>query len=355
MTGGRNDIGPLPTWTVLYLLSQDRLAKETEIGNGEQAGSYSVHYRDKNTDLPVKLTDYPHLSTHNNVAGQGPHPLPACGGSCGSPYTTDESHQPSLAFVPYLVTGDYYFLEELQFWANQNAFKVGPAYRDYEKGLYKFIQVRGQAWSLRTLGQAAYITPDSHPLKAYFNTILQHNLDYYQSRYSSNPDTNNLGVITHGYAFSYHDGRGIAPWQDDFVTWAFGYLSNLGFTDAMPMADWKSRFVVQRMIGVGYCWDKASAYSLKVKDSNGPIYSTIADVWNANFSSSPVPCDSNNMAGYPDAPAGFPANMQPALAAAVDRGYPGAAQAWQLFEGRSIKPDYSNYPNWAIVPMSSQP
>ena len=35
----------------------------------------------------------------------------------------------------------------------------------------------GQAWSLRTLGHAAYITPDAHPLKGYFVKQLDNNLN----------------------------------------------------------------------------------------------------------------------------------------------------------------------------------
>ena len=54
--------------------------------------------------------------------------------------------------------------------------------------------------------------------------------------------------------------------------------------------------------------------------------------------------------GYPSGAAGFVANMQPALAAAVDSGITGAAQAWVQYQERPTKQDYSKYPNWDIVP-----
>ncbi len=31
-----------------------------------------------------------------------------------------------MAYLPYLVTGDYFYLEELQFWASWNVFALEP-------------------------------------------------------------------------------------------------------------------------------------------------------------------------------------------------------------------------------------
>jgi hypothetical protein len=58
------------------------------------------------------------------------------------------------------------------------------------------------------------------------------------------------------------------------------------------------------------------------------------------------------MIGYATSPSGYPANLQPALAAAADSGIPGAAEAWARFEARPIKPDYRAYPVWAVVPRT---
>ncbi len=191
--GAHRDIGPLPIWTVHYLLTMDRRPKNITLATGDMAGSWSVHYRDHNTDLPVSLKDYPYLSTHANKRGQGPHPLPPCL-ECRSAFTADVAHEPSLVFVPYAVTGDYYYLEELQFWADWNVFETEPMYRGLDQGLVKWQQPRGVAWSLRTLGQAAYITPDEHPLKNYFVQQVHNNLDYYNTKFANNPEANKLGI-----------------------------------------------------------------------------------------------------------------------------------------------------------------
>jgi hypothetical protein len=34
------------------------------------------------------------------------------------PLAPDDEHQPSLALVPYLLTGDRYYADEMAFWAN---------------------------------------------------------------------------------------------------------------------------------------------------------------------------------------------------------------------------------------------
>ncbi len=59
--GGRPDIGPLPQWSALYVLSMDSRAKDVTLGSGDLAGSWPIHYRDKRTGLPVSLADYPYM------------------------------------------------------------------------------------------------------------------------------------------------------------------------------------------------------------------------------------------------------------------------------------------------------
>jgi hypothetical protein len=56
------------------------------------------------------------------------------------------------------------------------------------------------------------------------------------------------------------------------------------------------------------------------------------------------------MVGYSTSVAGYPSNMQPALAYAVDAGLPNAAAGWGQFMARSVKPDYGHSPQFAIIP-----
>lgn len=406
-TGGRPDIAPLPKWAAMYLLSMDRRAKKVTLGVGDLAGSWPIHYRDKNTGQIVSLLDYPYITlpfrgsesdAMNKETGLS-ELVPSCGGDCTTTpfnYNPDSAHQPSLAYLPYLVTGDNYYMEELQFWANWNMLRGNPYYREFGKGLVNWAQVRGQAWTLRTLGQAAYITPDDHPMKAYFLGRLKHNIDWYNSVYVQGKP-NKLGVLdgTGQYAFraiAYKTpsgaSTGVAPWQDDFFTWSVGYLDELGFTDAKPLLQWKAKFPVGRMTAPGYCWIAGAAYALSVRPSStSPLFNTLEEAYLATMRSedgSPLinttgahylaqPCGSQaqadwftqrdkdtstprspwlagEMTGYAASSEGFPSNMQPALAVAATSGIPNADTAWSIFMNRSIKPNYSDAPQWAIVP-----
>ena len=371
-TGGRDDIGMLPAWAATYLLSMDKRAARATMGTADLAGSWSSHYRDKNTGRPISLLDYPYMtvlghgSDTMNPATNKYEAFPACATStaCDTPYTHDVPHQPAFAYLPYLVTGDYYYLEELQFWAMFNQFSSNPGYRANIRGLLAPEQVRGQAWGMRTLAEAAYITPDSDPLKSHFAQILTSNLDWYNTNYTNSASANKLGIIVNGYAMGYNDGKGMAPWMDDFFTSAISHVSELGFDKANQLLLWKAKFPVDRITAPGMCWIEGSIYTLNVRDSDtSPFYATMAEAYKASVTTDflALPCAGSAMAtslglkagemsGYSGATAGYPSNMQPALAAAADvLGAPGKA-AWTVFMNRSVKPDYRTSPQWAIVP-----
>ena len=375
-TGGRDDIGMLPQWATVYLLSMDRRARDATLGTAELAGSYSSHYRDKVTGQPVSLIDYPYMTLvgtpgdATNPVTKKPETFPKCATTtaCSTPYTHDISHQPAFAYLPYMLTGDHFFLEELQFWGMYNVFNSNPGYRENIKGLLKPEQVRGQAWALRTLAEVAYITPDNDRLKEHFNRILDSNLDWYNANYPNNPNANKLGIIVNGYALGYSNGRGVAPWMDDFFTAAVGHTHDLGFTKATPLLKWKANFPIQRMVGAGACYITGAMYSMLVRDSQtAPFYTTIGQAFQASntlelgSAFTGLECGSAAMAtalklkvgemtGYSGAYAGYPSNMQPALAYAADIGGADGARAWQIFMSRSVKPNYTLGPQFDIVP-----
>ncbi|WP_313029299.1 hypothetical protein [Massilia alkalitolerans] len=370
-TGARADIGPMPTWNALYLLSMDQRMKNVALGMSELAGSWGAHYRNKQTGRPVTLAEFPYMSmlsagndTLNPATGKL-EAFPECPQTrCATPMTVDTAHQPAFSYLPYLVTGDYYHLEELQFWANMSSFysHTGERYRDAGKGLVKSDQIRGQAWTLRTLAEAAYITPDDDPQKANFTTLVNNNIDWFTNTFPNNPNANKLGVLDHDSYPSYLGGLGIAPWQDDFFTTTVGRMVELGFSKAQPLLVWKAKFVVDRIVGAGFCWIEASQYAMKVRDSmTTPLYSTIAEVYKANHTAafSELACASVDMAtslglrtGYMAGdftPSGTQAIMQPALAYSA-RLNASAAQAWTKFATRPYQPDFANEPQYAIVP-----
>jgi len=371
-TGGREELGMLPAWSASYLLSMDKRARMVTLGNGDLAGSWSTHYRDKQTDRPISLLDYPYMTIYGHT-GDTKNPatgkyeaFPACASStaCKSPYTPDSAHQAAFAYLPYLVTGDYYYLEELQFWSMWNNFLSNPSYRQNIKGLLQQEQVRAQGWSLRTLAEAAYITPDNDRMKSHFVQLLNNNLDWYNATYTNNPSANKLGVIATNSAYAYLSGTGIAPWQDDFFTAAVGHAYELGFDKAESLLKWKAQFAVARMTSPEFCWISAGIYELKIRDSStSPVYGSIGQAYKASLASNitSLKCASDQMAaafslkvgqmtGYSDSTAGYPSNMQPALAYAANVMGTAGKNAWAIFAKRNVQPNYSTAPQFDIVP-----
>lgn len=369
-TGAHQDIGLLPSWATSYVLSMDKRARDVTLATGNAAGSFGAHYRDKNTDRPVSLSNYPYMTiagrasdTYNPVAKRM-EAFPVCGGDCATPYTHDTAHQPGLAYIPYLVTGDYYYLEEMQFWAMYDAFMSNPAYRDNIKGLLIWDQLRGQAWSLRTLAEAAYITPDADALKTDLVTLVNNNLEWYNATYSNNASANKLGVPTNGYSVAYNNDTSIATWMDDFFTSAVGHTAELGFDKANALLAWKAKFPVARMTAPGACWIMGAPYSLTIRTtSSSPVFDSVVDGYKLDLGAElmNMPCASAAMAAKlglqlgdmgngSDYYMGYPSNMQPALAYAANSGIASSKTAWSLFAGRTVKPDYSQGAQFAIVP-----
>ena len=371
------EMWPVLKWTGQYLLSMDQRVKQAMIGNAELAGSFPLHFRDKTTQLPVSIDHYPHCTTHwkdhiNPETGLSEAPAKCSDESnCDIPHLVDPGRKPAYTFIPYLVTGDYYFLEELHFWANFCLIFDIPSDREFSKGIIKG-DAGDMAFSVRTIGQAAYITPEDHPLKSYFKTILLANLNYYHQTYLNDNDYS-LGCST-------LSNTKTIVLKDDYFTWALGYLVDLGYTSAYPVLSWKTQFPVLRMTsGDDFCWIFASNTHLQVADTtNGERYHSMKQVYDASKSAGLLDdggfyCNSQELADYLKAngkinngkigemigkpwSSSQPAMLQPALAAAMDTNINGAIEAWNRYMGRSVIPNYATegYPNYNIVPRRYQ-
>lgn len=405
-TGGRSDIGILPGWAALYLISMNRDAKEATLNQGDQAGSWGMHYRDKNTGRVLSFVEWPYFTTTGTFAD---NINPATGVteraplrvSDTNPNGPDVSHHPDQALVPYLVTGDVYYLEELQFWAQYCviAQMANATYRNGPAGLVRREQLRGQAWALRSLAHAAYISPAGKE-KTEFTRILQSNINWYDANYTNNTgDGGKLGIIHHGYSLNYEvvAGQGVtgmANWQDDHFTAAVGRAVELGFEFAKPLFNYKAKYTVGRLYGqAGVCWIQAAAYVNRVRDSDSsPIYTTHLQCYQNTMSPAVIAaaqasnCATPEMAaawtgfnawaaangrpgsymdgvsnpsvgdmdGYSDGDAGYPSCLQQAIAYCATHGAPNGANAWDVFEGRTVKPNYGSSPQFAIVPRAQE-
>jgi hypothetical protein len=378
-TGADSTIAPLPRWTAAYVVSGDARAFHAMLANGDAAGAYHIHYRDEATGDPMKITDHPNADLQA-FGGAGQLPVES-GGTDG--LFVDLAHMPAIGYAEYLATGDYFYLEEMQFWANWGPIWRHRVNRNYGDGLLHGTQVRGVAWGLRNLARAAYATPDAHPLKAYFVGMVNNNIDWFNANYAnaSGAKHNPLGVIdpTTGRT----DDR---PWMDDFFTYAVGHMVELGFTNAVAIRDFKLGYVIGRVGQNGrYCWQfPTSGGGGSVGPDAGSYYANFDQYWDANWGGllaggvalRDVPCGSEAMrswmdsydpstaphallqiyrlAGRPAIADSYYANLQPAAAMAADSGLPGADLVRaRFFELTPVRPDYSAAPQWGLWPRGA--
>jgi hypothetical protein len=409
-TGAQAAIGPLPRWTSVYIVDPDVRAYHWMLANTDALGGYSIHYRDQATGWPVSIEEHPYVTIANwawanQVAQQDSakgakykaDTLPNCVDNSvvtrcssssyktGNPNVWDNAHQPAESYVPYMVTGDYYYMSELAFGASHNNIWSNESYRGYSKGLidHPHSQVRGKAWVLRNMANAAWLLPDSYPLKAEFIANVENSLADWNAKYTNNPRANPLGVVESGVVYSINGGHrnGVASWQHSFLTWSAGHAAELGFTGAAQFRDWLAKFDIGLMTDwlsnptQGYCWLEASATpGVQVKDAAGNWLPSFTAVYAATFPTlvglecnSPAMVDAisklrgkhwkrGKMNAYPYSATGYPSNLQIGLATAAGTDLPNAQEAWRIFESRSVKPRgrraYDNYPNFALLPRS---
>jgi len=191
-TGGRPDIGLFPAWYVRYLYTFDPQLYQVMMGNAAASGSVPVHNREsaagrffdeaKTLDAfgrPLSLDARPLVSMLGlSGAADAINPI---GPASSNGWAVDLAHEGSFAFVPYLITGDWYFLEEVYFFAANDLATSDPGVCEWCRNgpwglLPSAIQTRGQAWGLRNVAHAALAAPDGTPEKAYFTQKLNNNI-----------------------------------------------------------------------------------------------------------------------------------------------------------------------------------
>jgi hypothetical protein len=221
-SGGRGEIGPLPRWDVRWLYTQNDSMFRVMLGNATAATWAPFHIREHRSDNKYLSTAAePGQTTlaqgrglsvdarptgffQHIYAGTGNDPITLAGtvkcgdagfdndtGICSAQFSADpnatswvfdQAHQSQMGYIPYLVTGDYFWLEELYLLASFAVYEDDPGTcyycRDGAQGIINEFphNTRGGAWPLRNTMIAGFIAPDSHPEKLYFQEKVNHTL-----------------------------------------------------------------------------------------------------------------------------------------------------------------------------------
>ena len=244
---GRPELAPYPDWTAQYLVGGRADQRAYVLRHGELAGSWGVHIKEPDGQSFVSIDTHPYYWldrrwVDNRPTFDGPKNLMK-----GAAEPGDVAHQPSLAFVPYLVTGDRFFADEMAYWANFCL--IGSfASDDNRKGAQGLLignEVRGIGWGLRKLGDAAAYLPDASPMKAYLAAKVWNNLTYldkYAATYQSGPvQTLFPNRRPEDGMPQYQPYMWISLWEQTYLAWAVdrvmqhGPVASFNFANAGAM------------------------------------------------------------------------------------------------------------------------
>jgi Ca2+-binding RTX toxin-like protein len=284
MTGGRADIGYTTQANTVWLLTQDARAAGYALGQAETAGAVPWNFWNDAADTWLNTDAYPRLWTDAR-GGTGTAGLSTSRGLTQqvdglSGWTPDRAHQPDLSYVPYLLTGERWILDNLNAQAAYNVVSTWPDPRgNADDIVVRDAQVRTAAWSLRQIDEAAWIAPDGSAEKAYFTSVSAANWGWLVSQI---PTWTVLQGEAHGWLpGAYGTPGAMAPWQQDYFASTAIAAASRGNQDALTFLEWMSNFLVGRFQAEeqGFGMHDGVAYNLMVRDpATGRVFTSWAEI-----------------------------------------------------------------------------
>jgi hypothetical protein len=242
MTGGRPDLGPTTEANTLRLMTQDPTAAQYALAQANAAGSIPWHFYSPASGEYLTTTANPKLWVDYRGGMYGTTALTqAVPGSALTGWTPDPAHQPDLDYVAYLMTGDRTYLDELNAEASYDILAQSPTTRQGALGIVLdgASQVRGQAWDLRAIVEAAAANPNGSAEEAYFTQIENNNFSYILQYVR----TLNQGQATGWITGNYGNAGQIAPWQQDYFASTVALAAEQGVAGAAQLLGWEANFL----------------------------------------------------------------------------------------------------------------
>lgn len=282
-TGMRKELCLVTSEQADFILNGGAAAAQKMFSDAEVNASIPIHIRDEQTGAPLNVQAHPGMTMlraaaktptgapNPNYIDRGPVPIDPATGKPDKRYRiTDEAHHPNLVGVPWMLTDDPYYAEELQFTANYccietawwvNLFKnAGSSFIGLLPGLVNIGQVRGSAWGKRDQAEAAVFSPDSPPTwllpKSVYRKNLADNLTY-ATKVMASPAL--VYLVYHVLP----KVQGLDPWQRGYDGFVNDYIADdLGFTEWGPHRDWHWKGILDLVSGKSG-WNRAdpSPYS----------------------------------------------------------------------------------------------
>lgn len=261
--GGRPEIGYRVWWDAQHATHPSPELRATCIGNGNCSGFWTFAICEPDGLTPMRLDRHPGFWFDGRGVVDlniGRQPSGALMGQRPE-YDPDAQHVPAVNYYPYLLTGDRWHVDQMRHWANWAIVKTYPGDsrlngidfgRDPLEGPFVGQQgflaqngLRGFAWTLRLVIDAAVALPDGDPDKAYFHGNVAQQLtwcDAYARNELRNPALPPLdpvaanGGITEAIFWERADGVPEPPYTQDTI-WQSAYVAGV-IHQAMDHGDW---------------------------------------------------------------------------------------------------------------------
>jgi hypothetical protein len=274
--GGRPELAPYPDWTMRYLRHKERSQREFVLANGDLAGSWPIHVREPKDDQLASIEQRPEFWLDSRApAGKKPAGTPVPDMPYGPdprkdpskcPLLPDSAHAPSLAYVPYLLTGDRYYCDEMRFWADFGLLRLSPKRRGGAAGhIIGGGEPRASAWTLRNLADAAAYLPDGDPFKDQFTRKVRMNLEWIEQWAQAQATPLGPAWLQFAPPIQGHNNRAwISLPQNIYLAWAIDRANQQGFEGGLTWRDQMARFVLDLFTNPGWRREDAGPYRIAV-------------------------------------------------------------------------------------------
>ncbi|CAL2080315.1 conserved protein of unknown function precursor containing a type A C-terminal secretion signal [Tenacibaculum sp. 190524A02b] len=408
-SGQRQDIGPYPRTTTNWLYTWNDKASEVALNQAELAASWPMHFRegssqrngttrfyDRNNIIeaigkPISVIGRETLMTHmpyinsstaatldtdkvNIVGPWATNQWSSAPPDEYLPWYPDAAHCPDPFSLQYIVTGDYFYLEEMQFWASYHSLYYNPV-QGRGPGKYGGIygasaQIRGYAWVFRNRVRTTFLCPDDTPEKQHFTNLTNDAIALWEGQRSIRGTVhentflynwgNDNSIFTPSPLKHWNVGslghlqdpinpettsRAHSPWEYNFLHFALGTAKELGFK-VDGIRSWFASNLIEQINDVDYNPYLITTPRIPIKNKEGAYFETWKETLIGYKENYNAELDFNQKLTW------GPGNSYPhfalgAMSYLTDQ--PNSETAWNWVEEK-VLPSTNGNPKWALLP-----
>ncbi len=244
-SGGDNpQIGYLTEFAADYVINGSAESLQSVRTEGEWCANWCTHVRDATGGMPDVREPRLDWKSNGGTLDDAPPVVPATQPGF---VAVEVAHWYPCANLPWLLTEDPYFLEELQFGANwQILYDYTPRIREALPGLVDPFQTRAYAWGLRDLFLLAASCPENVPRwlqpRRYWRACVEDNR-VFAMRFVDSP------ARIHALFRTWTRSDADAAWQSAWLSAVVGIAIGQGFGDWEPVFAWSIDKQIQQTNG----------------------------------------------------------------------------------------------------------